>query len=289
MKALIIGGNRFFGKRLAAGLLQRKVSVTLLNRGQHADGFGANVERIQLDRQTLHRNHPLLAGLEWDIVYDQVCYDATEARAACEAFAGKTGSYVFTSSQSVYAPGAALTEDAFQPRNHVFTSVVDRFTDYGEAKRQAEAVFFREAPFPVTAVRFPFVLGDDDYTGRIQFHVEHILESRPLHFPNIDARISLISSADAARFLEFLASRPIPGPINCCSPEPISFRELVETIEAATGRRAKLEGEASADPSPYGVASDWFMNVDKLRQYGFVAEPLMSWLRPLVEGLAKDR
>ncbi|EKN66902.1 hypothetical protein BABA_13477 [Neobacillus bataviensis LMG 21833] len=33
---------------------------------------------------------------------------------------------------------------------------------YAEGKRQAEAVLFQQATFPVVAVRFPIVMGVDD-------------------------------------------------------------------------------------------------------------------------------
>ena len=133
MKALVIGGNRFIGKQLVARLLDRHVGVTLLNRGQNQDDFGSKVRRIVLDRKSLYKNHPALGNEKWDVVYDQVCFNATEAQAACDAFQKRTKRYIFISSQSVYKPGEAIQEAAFDPKAYVFPSLVDQDSDYGEA------------------------------------------------------------------------------------------------------------------------------------------------------------
>ena len=71
---------------------------------------------------------------------------------------------------------------------------------YGEGKRQAEAVLFKEASFPVVAVRFPIVMGEDDYTRRLHFHVEHILQNQPITLPNIDAKMSYITDRKPLNF-----------------------------------------------------------------------------------------
>lgn len=283
-RVLVIGGNRFFGKRLVARLLADGHKVTLLNRGQATDDFGEHVERIRLDRKTLTKETTELRGRSWDVVYDQVCYDAPEAEAACGAFGGKVGHYVFTSSQSVYDGGCDLAESTFDPRTHDYASRVNRDQDYSEAKRQAEAAFFQKATVPVTAVRFPIVLGPDDYTQRLVFHVERIRDGRPIYFPNLDARISFIHSADAATFLHELVGREAVGPINVCAPQPIVLRDLVTQVEARTGR--KMVGATQTSPeatSPFGIAGDWYMSTEKLRQQEFTPpRPIAAWLPELV-------
>lgn len=59
-RVLVIGGNRYFGKRLVSHLLERGDDVTLLNRGNLDDGFGDRVRRIKMDRVMLQPGHPLL-------------------------------------------------------------------------------------------------------------------------------------------------------------------------------------------------------------------------------------
>lgn len=258
MKILILGGNRFFGRKLAA-LLARGHEVTLLNRGRLDDGLGAQVRRIVCDRSD--RGALGRAVETYDVVYDQICYEPTDARAACEIFAGRCGRYIFTSSQSVYGPGANIREAAFDPLKHEFTNDVASSADYAEAKRQCEAIFAAGSAVETVAVRFPIVCGTDDYTGRLKWHVDHVREGREMFFPNLDARLSLINSDDAAAALAALAHAPSAAkfaPINVCAPDAVKLRDLVAMISSATGREPKI-AQKPEEHSPYGISADWYM------------------------------
>lgn len=285
MKVLVIGGNRFFGKKLVQRLLNKGSSVTLLNRGSYKDGFGSEVQRIVLDRQLLSKDHPQL-NQQWDLIYDQVCFDALEAEQACEVFRYKTKHYIFTSSQSVYNPGKDIRESAFNPDTYSIKERAQRDENYAEAKRQAESVFAQAKAFPVTMVRFPIVVGSDDYTGRLKFHVDHIADGKPMYFPNVNAKMSFVHSDDAARALEFVGEKKILGPINVCAKDPVVLHDLVKVIESVVGRQAKLvHKETDGEHSPYGIEADWYMNVNKLEAAGFTANAVREWLPVVVKEL----
>lgn len=285
-RILIIGGNRFFGKRLVEKLMDEGAQLTVMNRGSKPGSVPRGVREIRLDRKELRPDHPALGNGSWDVVYDQVCYDANEARAAVETFRGRVRKYVFTSSKSVYAQEPHLRESRFDPREHHFDQIADRDKDYGEAKRQAEAVFFQRAEFPVVAVRFPVVLGLDDYTERLLFHIRHVKEEKPIYFPNLDAKMCAVDSDDAARFLARIGRTDGLGPVNCCSPQPIALRALLSQIEFAVGKRAVLaRTEAEGEHSPYGVDADWYMDTPRLEEFGFQPKDLDAWLPSLIESL----
>lgn len=289
MKILIIGGNRFFGKKLASKLLHAGHSVTLLNRGNFDDGFGDAVSRIRCDRTNLESLRGGVAKGYWDIIYDQVCFDAREAQGAVDVFRDKTSHYIFTSSQSVYSLGSEITEQAFNPRTHTYFEIAERYKAYAEAKRQCESTFFKADNFPVTAVRLPLVLGRDDYTKRMQFHVERVKKSDEIYFPNIDAQISLISSDDAAMALEFLATVKPAGAVNAASTEPIALSEFMRQISLVVGRQPVFASAANdKNHSPYGVESNWFMDVKKLSSLGFMAQSIQSWLREEIAAINRE-
>lgn len=285
MRILILGGNRFFGKRLAAKFSTEGASVTLLNRGSVDDGLGNQVNRIVCDRENQNALSKAVEGQAWDVVYDQVCFDYQNAKAACEIFRSKTGRYVFTSSQSVYKAGADLTEAAFNAGLHKFKKEESRVSDYAEAKRQAEVAFHEYATFPVVAVRFPIVIGPDDYTGRFRFHFDRIKNGQPLYFPNLDAKISFVTSEFAAEALHSFAHGTFEGPINVASPSPIRLRDFLAAIEAALDKRATLdENPTDAAHSPYGIESDWYMNCLRLKtEYGLAASEIGEWLPQLLK------
>ena len=283
MKILVIGGNRFFGKKLVERLIKEDHSITLLNRGSIEDGFGDRVERIHCNRTDKEALQNALGQSSWDIVYDQVCFDYQTAKDACEVFAGKVSRYIYTSSQSVYEPGKNLSEADFKPEGHKFEVRKTKDSDYAEAKRQAEVGFYEAADFPVALLRFPIVIGHDDYTKRFVFHVDHIKEGQEIYFPNINARISFITSDFAAETLAALCEKEFVGPLNAASPAPITLARFVEIIEDITGKKAKLAEQGDeCNHSPYGIDQDWFMDCGKLAELGLVGKEIEKWLPSLL-------
>ncbi len=287
MNVLVIGGNRFFGKKLVRKLLQNDHTVTILNRQNLEDEFGAKVQRIKCDRKDTSAMRAALSKSRWDLVYDQVCYEASEAKAACEIFSDRTTHYVFTSSQSVYGAGALIKEASFDPLAFKFSEEANSKTAYAEAKRQCEAVFFAQQKFSVTAVRFPFVVGEDDYTGRLKWHVDRVMSGEPIYFPNIDANISFIHSNDAAEVLFALGTKHSVGAFNASSSNPISLASLINLIEGTVGKKSILTIEKTdSEQSPFGVDSDWSMSTDKLESVGVSPREIQSWLPELLTQLS---
>lgn len=284
MKILIIGGNRFFGKKLAKQLLNEGHDITLLNRGNIDDGFENKVDRIKCDRTDKLALLNATKGSSWDLVYDQVCFDYQTAKNACEVFEGKTPRYIYTSSQSVYGPGQNLKEEEFDPKNHKFEKEESSSNNYAEAKRQAEVGFWEFAKFPVTLVRFPIVIGHDDYTKRFAFHVERIREGKDIYIPNIEAQISFITSDFASQTLAALADKPIAGPLNAASPSPIKLSRFVEIIESSARKKAVLASSSNEENhSPYGIKQDWFMDCSRLKEYGLIGSEIEEWLPSLLK------
>lgn len=280
-KILVIGGNRFFGRRLVQLLIDNNDDVTVLNRGQSADGFGDGIQRLVCDRRDTAKVRSLVQNREWDIVYDQVCFDADEAEAACSIFDTQARRYIFTSSQFVYPVGRNLNETAFLPLEHRFSKKVKKDVDYAEAKRQCEHVFVENLRGRVCAVRLPIVVGPDDYTERLKFHIQRIQNHKPIALPKLDVAISLISSADAAAGLFYLGNIDASGPINIAAPAPIEVGMILKEIESITGKTALLNDRG--DVSPYGFQNDWYMDVSFAAKIGFTATPIESWLPTTIQ------
>ncbi|MGE7984762.1 NAD-dependent epimerase/dehydratase family protein [Lysinibacillus fusiformis] len=291
MNILVLGGTRFFGKKLVELCIENGHDVTILTRGQSGNPFGTAVKQLIVDRDDHDALENALAHTTWDIVYDNICYSPNEAHTICELLKGKTKKLVFTSTLSTYeVDGKMKKEEDFDPY-HYQTLMGDRDEfSYGEGKRQAEAVLFKEASFPVVAVRFPIVMGEHDYTRRLHFHVERILHDQPISLPNIDAQMSYITDEEAAEFLYFVGVTPIEGPYNATASGAISLKELLALIEEESGKRAKISlvGGDEESQSPYGVPADWYMTNAKAEKAGFTFSQLHEWLPKLVKTLVKQ-
>lgn len=286
--ALVMGGNRFIGKRLVEELLQKGVRVTLANRMRNVDPFGDRVERVCIDRTDRESLFALTRGREWDVVFDQVCYAPEDAANAVEAFAGKTGKYVLTSTCSVYPiDGREHPESHFDPYTYPIPAGKQANLPYDEGKKLAEAVFFQRATFPVVAVRLPIVMGEDDYTERLLFHIRHVLQQEPMGIPNLQARLSFISAEEAGRFLVWAGEANVEGPLNACADGTISLQELIAIIEQETGLPATVVPARDSHMSPYGALHSWTFNTDRAKEAGYAFSSLQEWLPTLIRKLVQ--
>lgn len=280
---LVIGGNRFFGKRLIEKLILNGDQVTILNRGHLDDGFGDKIKRITCDRDDVEKFRSSVQHKTWDIVYDQVCFDAHQAKVAIELFSGRTKKFIFTSTVSVYPLQANLKEEDFDPKNHKYTEIVTREQDYGEAKRQCEAVFFAQKAMPVVAVRFPIVMGPDDYTERLKFYINQVKNGESIYFPNFNAQMSFIHSLDAAEGLFLLGNIDFTGPVNMASEKPLSLKDLIKSIEKVLAKKAMIHSENKPeDKSPYGVEHDWYVNVQRAIGLDFRPVEISKWIETVI-------
>lgn len=286
MKILVIGGTRYFGKRLVHSLLGLGHSVWVLSRGQAHDNFGDRVVRLLADRNDRDLVKEVLGDLRFDCVVDQVLMTGQQAQDVVDIFAGKISYYLMTSTMAVYDLGANLTETKFIPSDYLSKSPTDSLDAYREGKRAAENVIAGQNFFKTGFARFPIVLGEDDYTQRLEDQIRNIRDGRPVYFPNLDARISFINSEDAARALEWMIEQRKGGSYNFSAKDSIKLRDLVMLIENAVGKSALL----STTPinsllSPFGFSEDWTLDVNKAETEGFMAKPLSDWLSQLISKL----
>lgn len=280
MKVLVLGGTQFFGKRLVQNLINDGHEVTVLSRGNWELNFKGKFQHLKGDRNDPIQLRALVDGRFFDVIFDQICFDFTTAKEACEVFEGKTNHYVFTSSQSVYEPGENISESYFDPSNHQIIEEVTASENYAEAKRQAEVGFLQNASFKTTFVRFPIVVGEDDVSKRFLFHTNKIHKNEDIFFPNLEAKMSFIYSGDAANALKVIAEKTITGPINCCSDEPLKLSEFVSELENLTHNKAILALEPNdQNHSPYGIPEDWYMNNSKAKSSGISFLPVKEILK----------
>lgn len=286
-RALVIGGTHYFGKRLVELLLEEGTRVTVATRGRAPDSFGNRIDRITVDREEPGALARATAGRDWDVVYDQISFSPDDARGACEAFSGRTARLVHTSTQSVHYKDGPLREEDFDPRTVPLQSGPRSAFNYAEGKRQAEAVLFQCAPFPVAAARFPAVLGADDDSGRLEFHLERVREGRPIVPRHPRTEMCLIRSDEAARFLVWLGKSDFAGCIHACSNGVIAFPALLELVRASVGGTVNIAATGAAeDSSPLsGPLSRYLLN-DRARALGFAFLSLDEWLPRLIEQLA---
>ncbi len=283
VKALVLGGTSFVGLALVRRLLDANADVTIATRARNGDPFGDLVTRRVIERSDATSLAALAAHTTWDVIYDQICYSAEDAAAACSAFDGRVGRYVFTSSIVVYEPGANLVESDFDPLSYPLRAEPlpsgSGARQYAEGKRRAEATFFRRATFAVAAARFPNILGANDPSRRLDWHIDFVKRREPIFVRDRMVRQSLVWSEDAARFLSWLGTETFSGAINGASREWVSVGDLIELV----GRELEISSveatrRTDENQSPFGFSSDFTISTALAERLGFQFTSVGEWL-----------
>lgn len=273
-RVLILGGTKYFGKKLVQLLLDNGIEVTIATRGKEVDDFGDKVNRLIIDREDRESQDEAFKDMSWDVVFDQTCYSPQEVLDSVEALRGKVNRYIFTSTQAVYDFGLNRKEEEFNPYQFKFEYKTRRdypgLYGYQEAKRAAEAVLFAQPEIEVVAVRFPIIISKDDYTERLKFHVDKVLKGEPIGITDKKTRFSFILAEEAAQFLFDIAHSSFTGPINPGSKGSMSLGEIIEKVEKITDKTALIEEVLTKEnASPYAMPGTFEINTDKAVSLGF--------------------
>ncbi|MFJ3904731.1 NAD-dependent epimerase/dehydratase family protein [Streptomyces sp. NPDC090025] len=302
MDILVIGGSRYFGKRLITRLLTAGHRVTVLNRGSAPAPTGT--EALVADRDDERALERAVAGRTFDVVVDQVCYTPRQADIARRVFTGRTRRYVMTSTVEVYgdldSPGAAVAESAVDPAavpvdlGLPWEDPEFRDAHYGEGKRQAEAVFAAAGPglpvLPWVSVRVAHVIGGaDDFTGRVEHYARRIRAGEPVAVPPVNRPATYVYVEEIAAFLAWAAGAEFTGPVNAHSHGELTTAEICAAVQETTGGSVEFRETTTDELSPFSFARAYAMDNSRAESLGFRFSNASDWLRTAVaETLGRD-
>jgi nucleoside-diphosphate-sugar epimerase len=284
---LVLGGTQYFGMKLVQRLIENGDRVSIATRGNNLDPFGDQIERLVIDRMDKNSMINAFGNEKWDLIYDQSCLSAKEALDATKVLKGKVKRYIFTSTQAVYDYGTQHKEENFNPSNFTY-EVKERqeyagYEGYQEAKRASEAIIHTSDSFESVLVRVPIVISEDDYTNRLKFHVDKVVQNKPIGINNPNARYSFIIADEAADFLFQMGMNKFTGAINPGCDTDISLHELVGLIGEMTGNKPIITTELTKEnASPFSLPGSWSINTEKAKQLGYHFTALEEALTKLI-------
>jgi nucleoside-diphosphate-sugar epimerase len=133
------------------------------------------------------------------------------------------------------------------------------------------------------SVRYPFVVGETDYTGRLLSYVQHVVKQIPMFVDNLDHRMGFINEREAGEFMAHLAASDFVGAINGCSRGTVTLRQIIEYIEKKTGIHALLCEDG--DPAPYNGEVEYSINTERAESEGYFFSHVEDWIWNLVDRL----
>lgn len=281
MDILVLGGTRYFGISMVKELIKKKHRVTIATRGNTDDDFGDRVRRIKVERTDAGSMKNAFDGTYYDVVIDKIAYCSNDIKYAMDAL--NFEKYIYMSTTSVYDPKHFDTKESDFDGVHKNWGWCGRSdAPYEEIKRQAECALWQEyRDKKWIAVRYPFVIGKDDYTQRLRFYVEHVIREIPMCIDNINAQMGFIGSDEAGKFIAFLADQDVTGAFNGSSYGTISLNEILKYVEKKTGKKGIVS--ESGELAPYNGEPEYSINTEKAEKLGFHFSTLKDWIYELLD------
>lgn len=302
MKVLILGGTSFFGRELAVSCVKKGYEVTVFSRRCPVDGLPVGIKQVRGDR-TVRPDLVRLSLDRWDVVFDNICYGPQEAQTAVEVFSGRTGLWVFTSSEAVYYTLKGITS----PYREIHADILEEnpkmrpggdFWSYAFGKMDAEKIFLKahkDKKFPVAVARMPIVIGPGDPTLRAYSYWLRIADGGPLLLPGGEFKKRFIFSSDAAAALEALAlGRKVNGEVfNFGDSVPVSLGEWVDLSASIMSKSVEKIPvgfewlkQRGIKPvfSPYSSRSDMVMDIEKAeKKLGWRSSQMRDWMKRSID------
>lgn len=281
MNILVIGGTRFFGIHMVNELLAQGHNITIATRGRANDIFDKSVSRITLERTNSESIANALSGRHYDVVIDKIAYCSNDIKYILDVI--ECDKYIHMSSTSVYEPKHWNTKEKdFDAKSKKLIWCGRKDFPYDEIKRQAECALFQKYKnINSIAVRYPFVIGTDDYTKRLLFYVENTIKEIPMNIDNVNCQMSYINSEEAGKFIAFLVDKDFIGAINGCSKGTVSIKEILDYVEQKTGKTAIINEKG--ENAPYNGEPEYSINTDKAEMLGFCFTDLKAWIFDLID------
>jgi len=280
MKLLILGGTRFFGIHLVHELLNKGYDVTITTHGRATDYFGDRLNRLIVERTSPESLHSQLSNSYYDVTCDNLAYCSNDVKYLLDN--ARFGRYVMTSSASVYAEKLNTVEEDFDPLTYLLKWCNCSDYSFDEIKRQSECALFQVySGCNAVAVRYPYVIGEDDYTKCLYFYVVHIVKQIPMHIDNLDEPLGFIRSTEARAFHARLVDQAFTGPINGSSEWSISLREIPNFVERRTNTTAAIS--VDDESAPYNGGNAFSLRTILAVSLGYHFSSLRNWIFQLLD------
>ena len=297
--AFVIGGTRFIGRHLVEDLLEHEYDVTIFNRGNHDNPFADEdrVDAIEGDRTNDSALEAAAETVDPDAVFDCVAYYPRDVRVATEVFADAEA-YVYISSGDAYGrEEIPKREDETPMRPCTSEQATDESGDtYGNRKAEGDRAVVEAAERGVNAmsVRPCIVYGPYDYTERLDFWVDRVLEHDHLVVPGDGTNIwHRAYVEDVASALRIVAERGTPGEFyNVGDRRLVTLEEMINLIADAADTAVEVVHAGPRELEAGGLASEDYilyreyphvLSTAKLAALGWESTPLEEAMARTVE------
>ncbi|MFM8649586.1 MAG: NAD-dependent epimerase/dehydratase family protein [Actinomycetota bacterium] len=266
MRALVLGGSVFVGRRLVEILVATGHDVTVLNRGRTRTELPPGVRLLKADRTDADSMRSALAGTEWDAVFDVsgfvMAAGGSDIEGLIDLVDGRVGHYVYVSSIMAYDQSLV----GVMPWTEDLATDASGPASYGGFKALAERAMrerHSRTGFPVTIARPAAIYGpyNNIYDMETPMFLR-LLQRRPILLPHEGLVTASYGHVDdlCAGLIDFVGRAEACGEVFNTTAEAVTTRRYVETLANIVGRDPNVVMVPESRPAgfPRGVHGHLF-------------------------------
>lgn len=284
-KILLLGGSQFVGKQLLERLSKNNVEITVANRQNNTLPNYENVKYVKIDRYNETDIALLFQNQKFDIIYDMIAYSSYDVKILLQHLNGSE-KYIVISSSAVYdnIPHQTLSEINFDPKHFTYQLERHDIHKYKRGKQLVEATIVQKFPhINYAIIRFPYILGQDDYTQRLRKYINYVKQNEEIQLNNSQEKFSFIHSTSAAIALEELSNLTTTKFIvNLADEGVISLSEIIQYIEIKLGKKARIT-LGDTNNTPYNMEHGCVLDIQYAQSNNIPLDKLDHWLYKLID------
>lgn len=230
---LVLGGTRYLGLEFINILNEENIKLFVASRNKIPTQNFINIDRKnQNDLENLFKN------IQFDVVIDFINFSLPDSEKLLNAlrFQIKPPKLILISTTYIYdnplqiEKDSIFSENDFLPSNHKLFGLDRPEISYSNGKRDMESYsvdnYYNDK---LVILRFPIILGANDYTQRTSFYSSLIKEEKSINPRNVHSKSNYIFSIEAAQAILNFVNEDLRGIYNV-SFNSISEYDLISTI-----------------------------------------------------------
>ena len=167
MNILVLGGNRFFGKKVVRLLIKKsKFKIFILNRNRKKNLFKSSNNRltfIKSDRNNLKKLKSFFKRTKIDIIFDNIAYNLNDIKVLFKASRLQFDRYIFSSTVMVNLLSKQKSSTRILKQNYEKSEIL-----YAKNKLEIEKYIRRQKKIKYVIFRIHNVLGKNDFSKKSQ-------------------------------------------------------------------------------------------------------------------------
>ena len=230
---LVLGGTRYLGLEFIKILNDKNIKLFIASREKiHNFNF------IKIDRKDQKDLDNLFKKIQFDIIIDFINYSLLDSKKLLNAlrFQIKSPKLILVSTTYVYdnpleiKKDSLFNENGFDPCEHKVSGIDRPEISYSNGKRDMESYTINNySRDKLVILRFPIILGSNDYTKRTNFYSSLIKEGKSINPYNVHSKSNYILSIEAAHAILNFVNEDLSGIYNVCF-DSVSEFDLISII-----------------------------------------------------------